>query len=92
MSCDLFNFEEVCQGGFAFGFLFCALHGSREVVDEVGVDLEDHGFGEGGHEHVPDLLLLVPVSDGLRECYAKEGVTVEYFWNSVEQKLNLVVA
>jgi len=72
--------------------LLCALHGGREVVDEVGVDFEDHGLGERGHEDVADLLLLVPVADGLGESDSEERVTVEDLGNSVEKKLDFVVA
>ena len=92
MSRDLLDLEEVGQGGLAFGLLFGALHGSREIVDEVRVDLEDEGLGEDGDEDVADLFFLVPIPDGLGECDSEECVTIEYFWNLVEEKLYLVVA
>ena len=87
----LFDFEKICQSRFPFWLLLSALHGRREVVDEVWVDFEDHGLRERGHEDVADLLLLVPVSDGLGESDSEERVAVEDLGNSVEQKLDFVV-
>ena len=89
---DLLDLEEVRQRRLSFRLLLCALHRGREVVDEVGVDLQHDGLREGGHEHVTDLLILVPVLDGLGESDPEESVAVQDFRDSVEEKLDLVVA
>jgi hypothetical protein len=50
--------EKVRIGALSFGLSLSNLHGLREVVDEVRVDLQHHRLGERGHEHISNLLLL----------------------------------
>ena len=92
VSRDLLHLEEVRESRLAFGFLFGTLHGRSEVVDEVRVDLEHDGLRKRGHEDVSDLLVAIPVLDGLGESNPEESVAVQDFRDSVEEKLDLVVA
>ena len=68
--------------------LLGAVHGLTEVVDEVRVDLEDDGLGEGGDEDVAYLLVLVPVLDGLGEGDAEEEVALQDLGHAVEEHVH----
>lgn len=85
MCADLLDVQKVSKRRLPLRFHLSKVHGGREVVDEAAVDVQHAGFAEGTHEHVSNLLVTVPVSDGLGEGDPKEGVTLEDVGNTVEE-------
>ena len=55
---DLLHLQKVGKSGLSLGFRLGQLHRLVEVVDEVRVDLQHRGLGEGCHKNVPNSFLL----------------------------------
>ena len=71
---DLFHIEKVCKRRFSFCLDFRQIHCVGKVVNEAAVIIQDFSLAKGTHEHVADLLVLIPVAYAFVEWEAEEFV------------------
>ena len=88
-SVDLLELEKVGKGRFPFGLLPGQLHGRGEVIDELGVNLQDGSLGKGGNKDVADGFVPVPVLDGFGQGDSKELVVMKDLRDPMKEDLHL---
>jgi hypothetical protein len=84
VSSHLFDFKELGEGGLPPRLDLGSVHRMTKVVYELGVNVQDKGFGERSHEYVSDLLIRVPLPDNLCQRDSEQRVTLEDLRESVE--------